>query len=172
MPDNRSTEVQRFRKEQGATRLHLLTVNSPFGPSQDRYVLTELPHETYLFECAKCSPRVSLGYGQLHTVSPETLRAFLNAVSEAEDAWTQIEPDGTPAAESASSRESAPSREGAPSRNGAPVGLHDGLTITVEVADSAGYRRARIIDPAPDSPQARLLNAWLLAFPQVRRALQ
>ena len=38
MPDPRSEKVQKFREEQGATRIHILTAVTPFSVSQDRFV--------------------------------------------------------------------------------------------------------------------------------------
>lgn len=144
MPDVRSTEVQHFRETQGATRIHLLTINTPFNPSQDRFILIELPHDTFLTSCAQCSPRVTIGYGQLYNVQLDVLRGFLDTVESAAQAWQE---------------------------DAIPPDVHDGVTITMEVADSAGYRRVRMVDPPEDTPHSRLLAAWTENFPQVRRVV-
>jgi len=145
MPDPRTTNVQRYREEQGAARIHLLTAIAPFTVSQDRFIVVEAGEVARLVSCSRCTPRTVLGQGQAREVAPETLVAFQRGLAAAEAAWAQ---------------------------DAVPPNVHDGVTITAEYADAGIYRRVRMVAPPEGSPHARLLAAWLDAFPEVRRALR
>ena len=145
MADTRSGNVQRFREEQGATRVHILTAVAPFTVSQDRFVLIETAEGARLVACTRCTPRTALSHGQTRDIPPDTLARFLGAVSAAEAAW---------------------------SRDAVPENVHDGVTIIVEWADTDTYCRTRMVAPPEGSPHARLLAAWTDAFEEVRRTLR
>lgn len=145
MTDTRTTNVVRFREEQGAARVHILTLMAPFTVSQDRFVLLETGSGARLVVCTRCTPRTALNHGQARAVPEETLAAFLRGIEAAEAAWTD---------------------------DAIPAGIHDGVTITVERAGAEGYSRVRMVAPPEGSPHARLLAAWSSAFEEVRRALR
>lgn len=145
MGDTRSANVQRFREEQGAARVHILTAVAPFTVSQDRFVLIETAEGVRLVTCTRCTPRTALSHGQNRDIPPDTLVRFLSAVDAADAAW---------------------------SRDAVPESIHDGVTIIVERADADAYRRTRMVAPPEGSPHARLLAAWTDAFDEVRRTLR
>ncbi len=144
MPDNRTVNVQRFREEQGASRLHILTVVAPFSVSQDRFVLIEISDEATvrLITCRDGTPRAPLDRGSTRPVEPGALQAFLQDIDDAAMAWAG---------------------------DAIPPNVHDGVTITVERAAPDSYERVRMVDPPAGSPHARLLAAWMDAFPETRR---
>jgi len=144
--DVRAAHVERFRAEQGARRVHLLTAASPFVVTQARFIVVEgAEGGARLIACPDCTPRTALGLGAAEPIAPAVLDAFLRDLDDAVAAWAG---------------------------DAVPAHLHDGVTITVERADADGYARVRLADPAPDSPHARLLAAWAQAFPAVRRAIK
>ncbi|MBI5958031.1 MAG: hypothetical protein HY866_04810 [Chloroflexi bacterium] len=145
MTDPRALNVQRFREEQKAERLWVLSAIAPFTVSQDRFVLIETEQGARLEICAACTPRTPLGQGQKRLIAPETLAAFLRAVEAADAAW---DADAIPAA------------------------IHDGVTITVECASAGSYRRVRMVAPPAGTPHAALLDAWRASFEEVRKALR
>jgi len=144
MPDPRSEKVQKFREEQGATRIHILTAVTPFSVSQDRFVLIESPHSARLVICRGSTPRTAFDHGEKYPVSLDTLRVFLERLAAAESAWAV---------------------------DAIPAGVSDGVTLTAEQATARGYRRVRMIEPPEGSPHDRLLAAWLVTFPEVAHTL-
>jgi hypothetical protein len=145
MPDTRASNVQRFREDQGATRVHILTAVAPFTVSQDRFVLIEMAEGARLVACTRCTPRTALIHGQMRTISPDTLARFLEAVNAAEAAW---------------------------SGDAVPESIHDGVTIIIEWAEADAYHRTRMVAPPESSPHGRLLAAWTDVFEEVRRILR
>jgi hypothetical protein len=145
MPDTRASNVQRFREDQGAARVHILTAVAPFTVSQDRFVLIEVAEGARLVACTRCTPRTALIHGQTRAIPPDTLARFLDAVNAAEAAW---------------------------SGDAVPENIHDGVTIIVEWADADAYRRTRMVAPPEGSPHGRLLAAWTDAFEEARRTLR
>jgi hypothetical protein len=145
MPDTRASNVQRFREEQGAARVHILTAVAPFTVSQDRFVLIETAEGARLVTCTHCTPRTALSHGQMRDIPPDTLARFLGAVDAAEAAW---------------------------SGDAVPENIHDGVTIIVERAEADAYYRTRMVAPPEGSSHGRLLAAWTDAFEEVRRALR
>jgi hypothetical protein len=144
MLDPRSDKVQKFREEQGASRVHILTAIQPFSVSHDRFVLVELPYGARLVICRGCTPRTAFSHGQTQMVPPDTLRVFLERLEAAEDAW---------------------------SGDAIPAGVSDGVTITAEQAARGEYRRVRMVEPPEESPHAWLLAAWMVTFPDIAHAL-
>jgi len=145
MADNRTLNVQRFREEQGASRVHILTAIAPFSVKQDRFVLMEWGEKdarAHLIVCTDGTPRAPLDRGDVHPVDGQTLRAFLRDIDDAAMAWVG---------------------------DAIPPNVHDGVTITIERADVETYDRVRMVAPTPGSPHARLLAAWMDAFPETRR---
>lgn len=145
MTDPRAAIVQRFRQEQGADSVYILTALHPFGVSQNRCMVMVTGRSAQVVCCNSCTPRTSLGQGSLREVEPAELGQFLRDLQDAELAWTG---------------------------DVIPPQVHDGITFTVERADAHGYERVRIVDPAPDSPHARLLAAWRDAFPEARALMR
>jgi len=145
MTDIRSTNVLRFREEQGAARVHILTAVAPFTVNQDRFVLVETEAGARLITCTGCTPRTALNHGQARDLPAEMLAAFLSRSEAAAAAWTE---------------------------DAIPANIHDGVTLTVECADAAGYCRVRMVAPPDGSPHARLLAAWIATFDEVRRVLR
>ncbi|MBN1563232.1 MAG: hypothetical protein JXA10_05300 [Anaerolineae bacterium] len=145
MNDPRADNVKRFREEQGAVRVYMLTAIQPFTVSQDRFIVVERRHEeAWLIHCTGCTPRTALGNGNSQSVSPETLQEFITRINAASAAWDS---------------------------DAMPPGVHDGITLTVEIADAESYRRVRMVDPADGSPHDKLLSAWMTTFPEVAIAL-
>jgi hypothetical protein len=144
MPDQRSEKVQKFREEQGALRIHVLTAVTPFTISQDRFVLAEFSTGARLYTCHGCTPRTAFDHGQMQIVSMETLRAFQDRLAAAEDAWIG---------------------------DAIPAGVSDGVTLTAERAEVSSYRRVRMVEPPVGSAHERLLAAWLVTFPDIAHAL-
>ncbi len=144
MPDPRSEKVQKFREEQGATRIHILTAVTPFSVSQDRFVVIETRHGARLVICRGSTPRTAFDHGVKYPVSLDTVRLFLERLSAAEIAWAA---------------------------DAIPAGVSDGITLTAEQATAHDYRRVRMIEPPEGSPHDRLLAAWLVTFPEVAHAL-
>ncbi len=144
MPDPRSDKVQKFREEQGASRVHILTAIQPFSVSQDRFVLIEFEHEAWLVICRGGTPRTAFNHGQAQTVRSEDLRAFLERLDAADGAWAN---------------------------DAIPAGVSDGVTLTIEQATDDEYRRVRMVEPPEDSVHARLLDAWMVTFPEIAIAL-
>ncbi len=145
MTDQRAANVQRFREEQGARRVWILSAVIPFSVSQDRVVIVERNDSgAQLITCNGCTPRTALGQGTLREIAPETLREFLTGLEDAEMAWAG---------------------------DLIPPNVHDGVTYTVERADASGYERVRIVDPQTNSPHDRLLMTWADAFPEARKLL-
>lgn len=144
MPDPRSEKVQRFREEQGADRVHILTAIQPFSVSQDRFVLVESLWGTRLITCRGGTPRTAFDQGRTQPVSPETVRLFLERLAAAEAAWAS---------------------------DAIPAGVSDGVTITAEWAEAREYRRVRMVEPPEGSAHERLLAAWLVTFPDIAHAL-
>ena len=97
-----------------------------------------------LVQCPGCTPRTALGQGEAIDIAPDTLRAFQDRLAEADAAWRA---------------------------DAVPVGVHDGVTLTVEHADAHSYRRVRMVDPPEGSAHDRLLSAWMTTFPVVAHAL-
>jgi hypothetical protein len=144
MPDPRSEKVQKFREDQGATRIHILTAVTPFSVSQDRFVLIESYNGARLVICRGSTPRTAFDHGEKYPLSLDTLQVFLERLAGAEAAWDS---------------------------DAIPVGVSDGVTLTVEQATAHHYRRVRMIEPLEGSPHERLLAAWLVTFPEVAHAL-
>jgi hypothetical protein len=144
MPDPRSEKVQRFREEQGASRVHILTAIQPFSISQDRFVVIEFADDAWLVTCSGCTPRTAFNYGQAQTVRAEQLRAFLERLDAAEAAWAN---------------------------DAIPAGVSDGVTLTIEQATADGYRRVRMVEPPEGSAHGRLLDAWMVTFPGIALTL-
>jgi hypothetical protein len=144
MPDPRSDKVQKFREEQGASRVHILTALQPFSVSQDRFVLIEFAEDAWLVICRGCTPRTAFNHGRAQMIRSEDLRAFLERLGAAEAAWA---------------------------RDAIPTGVSDGVTLTVEQATNNEYRRVRMVEPPDDSVHARLLDAWMVTFPEIALAL-
>lgn len=144
MSDPRAVTIQRFRAEQGADCVYILTAIQPFTVSQNRCMVVVTGRSAQLVCCHSCTPRTSLAQGSMRDVEPEALDRFLREVEGAAGAW---EADAI------------------------PPNVHDGLTITVECATAEGYERVRMVDVAPGGPHARLLAAWAAAFPEARRII-
>jgi hypothetical protein len=144
MSDQRAANVQRFREEQGAERVWVLSAVIPFSVSQDRVVVVERPDGAQLVTCHGCTPRTALGQGTLRPIASDVLAAFVSGMNDADMAWTGDD---------------------------VPPNVHDGVTFTVEHADASGYERVRIVDPQTNSPHDRLLVAWADAFPEARKLL-
>lgn len=145
MTDQRAANVQRFREEQGAQRVWILSAVIPFSVSQDRVVVVQRGDgNAQLITCNGCTPRTGLGQGILREITSETLHEFLTGLEDAEMAWAG---------------------------DLIPPNVHDGVTFTVERADAGGYERVRMVDPQTNSPHDRLLMAWADAFPEARKLL-
>jgi hypothetical protein len=144
MADPRSDKVQKFREEQGATRVHILTAIQPFSVSQDRFVLIEFTREAQLVICRSGTPRTPFDHGQTQAVRSGELRTFLDRLDAANAAWVA---------------------------DAIPTGVSDGVTLTVEQATPAEYRRVRMVEPPENSIHARLLEAWMVTFPEIAIAL-
>jgi hypothetical protein len=144
MPDPRSDKVQKFREEQGAARVHILTAIQPFSVSQDRFVLIEFKRGAELVICRSGTPRTPFNHGQMQTVQSEALRTFLDRLDAANGAWAA---------------------------DAIPSGVSDGVTLTIELATAGEYRRVRMVEPPEDSVHARLLDAWMVTFPEIAIAL-
>jgi hypothetical protein len=145
MNDPRANNVKRFREEQGALRIYMLTAIQPFTVSQDRFIVVERRNEeAWLIHCTGCTPRTALGNGNSQSLSPETLQTFAARIEAASAAW---------------------------SGDAIPEGIHDGVTLTFELADAESYRRVRMVDPAEGSAHEKLLSAWMTTFPEVAIAL-
>ena len=148
MPDSdtRAANVQRFREERSAQRVHILTVHAPFSVRQDRFIVLETSAGGRWFICGEgCTPRTPLTTGDERPIDADTLAAFLGDVTAASEAWQA---------------------------DAVPPNVHDGVTLTCEEADAGGYRRVRIVDPVPGSAHARLIAAWTAAFPEIKRRLR
>lgn len=145
MSEQRSDDVQRFRRARGAARLHILTAFSPQRAVLDRFVLLDSQGEGTLIVCSGCPLESGLDEGQSHAVAAERVAAFRTGIESVGPDW--------------------------PRESIAP-GLHDGITVVMEWADDATYRRTRTVDPPEGSPPARLLNVWQEIFPAVRRVLR
>ena len=145
MTDHRAATVRLFREQQHAQQVFVLTAVTPFKVSQDRAILVRHANDAQLVTCSGCTPRTALGQGSVRDVAPDELTAFLRGMSQTAAAWTG---------------------------DAVPSNVHDGVTITVERADSDRYDRVRIVEPAPDSPHARLIAVWTDTFPEVRRLLR
>lgn len=144
-PDTRSTNVQRFRDEQGAVNVYLLTAVAPFTVSQDRFIVVETMQAARLIVCAGCTPRTALNEGKARVLAPEIFAAFRRWITGAEEAWAA---------------------------DAVPENIHDGVTYIVEFAADGDYRRVRLVAPQPGSPHAALLAAWIDAFEEVRRVVR
>lgn len=142
MTDPRAENVKRFRDEHGAQRVVILTAVTPFKVSQDRVIVVQANYHGQLITCSGCTPRTALGQGIIRDISPKDMMNFFDALQAAEDAWAH---------------------------DAMPPNVHDGVTYTVEQADANGYQRVRMVDPDADSPHARLLEAWTVTFPEVRK---
>ncbi len=142
--DPRETRVQNFRVTQNARQVFILTAVTPFSVSQERFVVMASGDGVRLITCAGCTPRTDLAQGQARPVALDVWRNFQVDLSQTEMAWAG---------------------------DAVPPNVHDGLTITVERAEPESYERVRIVAAPPQSPHARLLEAWARAFPEVRRAL-
>jgi len=145
MTDRRAAEVQLYRVQTGASRVHILTLASPQRPALDRFVLVERERDAALIVCDRCPLDVPLGRGAPQPVPAQSLTMFLFALRAASEAWSE---------------------------DCIPEGAHDGITIIVERAEQDLYRRTRMVDPPENSAHARLLDAWKNAFPAVRRVLR
>lgn len=144
MTDPRATSVQRFREDHGAQRVVILTAVTPFKVSQDRAIVVQADYNAQLILCSGCTPRTALGQGIMRDIMPKDLRDFFTELEQARHAWDN---------------------------DAVPANVFDGVTVTIEQADSHGYARVRMVDPEPDSPHARLLSAWMTTFPEVRKML-
>jgi hypothetical protein len=145
MSDPRADNVKRFREEQGALRVYLLTAIQPFTVSQDRFIVVERRNQdAWLIHCTGCTPRTALGNGNSQTIPPEKLEEFDRLIHAASAAWKS---------------------------DAIPSGVHDGVTLTVEIADADSYRRVRMVDPPEGSAHDKLLSAWMTVFPEVALAL-
>lgn len=145
MTDHRATEVQLYRAETGALRVHILTLIAPQKPTLDRFVLVERERDATLIVCDGCPLDAPLGRGAPQPVPAQTLAMFLYELRSVSAVW---------------------------SNDYVPEGAHDGVTIIVERAEQDLYRRTRMVDPPENSAHARLVNAWKNAFPAVRRILR
>lgn len=145
MPDTRAEKVRRFCAEQQASRLHILTVVTPFSVSQDRLIVVEHGKTAQVIVCNGCTPRTAFEHGDLRDIDPDVLSGFLTDVDDAEMAWVG---------------------------DSVPPNIHDGITVTIERTDGDTYERVRIVDPEVASPHARLIGAWTEAFPEARNWLR
>jgi|SRR5690606_14854141 len=144
MPDERETEVRRFAKEQNATRLHILSVVTPFRAAQDRFVLLERDGLAMLVTCVGCPFRAPLSRGEPQPLAAAKLDQFLAAldplaVETLDDYY--------------------------------PEGAHDGTTIVFERLDARGYVQIAMLEPPKRSKHSRILSAWTRTFPTVRAAI-
>lgn len=144
MSDPRAETVRRFREDQAARQVYILTVLQPFTISQNRFILLEWHKSAQLIHCADCTPRTALGSGQVTDIEADTLQAFTTALDGARDAWDS---------------------------DLIPSGLHDGITVTIERCDDDGYWRSRMVNPPEGSAHDRLQSAWMAAFPEVALAI-
>lgn len=144
MADNHEIEVQRFRAAQRATRLHLLTVITPFAPTLNRFMLIEGEAGATLRRCIGCRLSAPLDQGDSEPVPADKVAAFLHGVENAESAWSE---------------------------DAVPDGVLDGVTLIAERATAQGYDITHMVAPRGTSPHARLLRAWIESFPDVQRAL-
>lgn len=145
MTDRRAAEVQLYRVQTGASRVHILTLTSPQRAALDRFVLVERDRDAALIACDGCPLDAPLGRGAPQPVPAQTLAMFLFALRSVSAAWSE---------------------------DAIPEGAHDGITIVVERAEQDLYRRTRMVDPPANSAHARLVDAWKNAFPAVRRVLR
>ena len=145
MSDPRTDNVKRFREDQGAVRVYILTAIQPFTVSQDRFIVVERRNDdAWLIHCTGCTPRTSLGNGNSKGILPDVLEDFAARIEAASAAWDS---------------------------DAIPQGVHDGVTLTIEMADAESYRRVRMVDPADGSPHEQMLSAWMTTFPEVAIAL-
>lgn len=144
MTDSRPTEVRQYRAAQRATRLHMLTIITPFSATLDRFILAESEAGATLRRCTGCRLSAPLDRGESDSVPAETLAAFLHALEAAESAWGE---------------------------DAVPDGALDGITIIAERATADDYAITHMLSPRSNTPHARLLRAWIEAFPAVARAL-
>lgn len=144
MPDPRAETVRRFREDQGARRVYILTVLQPFTIKQNRFMVVEWHKSAQLIHCPDCTPRTALGNGEVTDLEIDDLATFTIAVDAARAAWDV---------------------------DFVPSGLHDGITITIERCDDRAYTRTRMVDPPEGSDHERLQSAWMAAFPEVALAL-
>mgnify|MGYP000874614017 CR=1 FL=1 len=144
MPDERETEVRKFAKSQHATRLHILSVVTPFRAAQDRFVLLERGEMVMLVACVDCPFRAPMARGEPQPLAPAKLEQFLKALAplavETLDDYF-------------------------------PEGAHDGTTIVFERLDEQGYVQIAMLDPPKRSKHSRLVSAWTRTFPAVRAVL-
>ena len=145
MTDRRAAEVQLYRVQTGASRVHILTLIAPQKPTLDRFVLVERERDATLIVCDGGPLDAPLGRGAPQPVPAQTLAMFLYELRSVSAVW---------------------------SSDYVPQGAHDGVTIIVERAEQDLYRRTRMVDPPENSAHARLVNAWKNAFPAVRRILR
>jgi hypothetical protein len=141
----RAGEVERFRTMQGADRVHILTIITPFRAALDRFVLVESADGAHLIDGSQLHLSAPLDRGEAAPVAPGVLADFVRQANQAETAWDADAVDQD---------------------------VHDGLTVIVERASAAGYAIIHIVNPRSNSPHMRLLNAWRSAFPLVDRALR
>ncbi len=146
MTDQRATTVQRYRAEQKAQAVYILTTVMPFSVSQNRAIVVfDGGSMGHLITCSGCTPRTALGQGVMRDIPPDVLNTFLAALEDAAAAWDN---------------------------DAIPPNVHDGVTITVERVNDSGYMRVRIVEPQPDTPHHHLIAAWTQAFPEVRQMLR
>jgi predicted short-subunit dehydrogenase-like oxidoreductase (DUF2520 family) len=145
MPDSYTAEVQHFRAAQRATRLHILTIITPFSATLDRFVLVEAEAGATLRRCTGCRLSTPIDRGDPEPVVPETLAAFLRSLEAAESAWAD---------------------------DSVPDGAHDGVTLIAERVTAHQYDITHMVSPRSNTPHARLLRAWIDSFPVVARSLR
>lgn len=144
MPDEREAEVRQFAEEQNATRMHILSVVTPFRPAQDRFVLMERDGLVMLVACVGCPFRAPMTRGEPQPLAPAKLDEFLAA----------LEPLAVETLD-----------------DYFPEGAHDGTTIVFERLDQRGYVQVAMLNPPKRSKHSRLVSAWTRTFPAVRAAL-
>lgn len=144
MPDEREAEVRQFARAQNASRLHILTVVTPFRAAQDRFVLLERAGMAMLVACVGCPFRAPLSRGEPQPLAQAKLDQFLDALAPL-------------AVETLDDH--------------FPEGAHDGTTIVFERLDARGYVQIAMLNPPKRSKHAQIVSAWTRTFPTVRAAL-
>ncbi|HEX3049794.1 MAG TPA: hypothetical protein VHP83_04000 [Aggregatilineaceae bacterium] len=143
--DERSKEVQVFRDEFAAARVHILTLYTPLQAHMSRFAFVEREAGAMLVTCLQCPLRAPLSRGEPQPISAEVATKFIQALSA-------IKPETLD--------------------DYYAEGVHDGTTMIYERADSGGYHIVHILQPPNNSPYTQLINAWSAAFPGVRRVLR
>ncbi len=144
MSTDRAAEIDRLRQREDATRLHLLTIVTPFRGTLDRFMLLEHGDAATLITCRDCRLTSPLDRGARQPVDVATLADFLRQLDHAEAAWDE---------------------------DAVPEGSHDGITLIAERATKRDYAITHMLAPRSNTPHMRLLRAWLSAFPAINKAL-